>query len=375
MNLVRRLFVKAILIGNISLGSVAASTLPTAETQLAAPPVLQLSEQLYQQVVAPESSAVVDLAEAEQTLKKLNLLLAGKMTLHDQLTARYMRGRALFHIAGTRYVRGLAENRKDSLQALEDIEFVLANAGEFTLQLQGLAFEGGILSLNHLQMNDKAAQLWTLCAKAGHAGCMSELATFYFNGEFGFERNLSKSVSWHQRVVATGLKFRCAGIYSSSFLAQLSFFKPRLATGKTAEQWWQQMQTLSDAYNGNSGEENKCEIAEHHLMAYVLKHSAGLPVEMHWQQIKLFSHDESQQIILNWFVQPEQAEAAFDVIDQMTEPYLQSTAWYAMLLHSHFTGQRDVYRKALQKLEGQDPVYASSMLSWINLLRVDGVLP
>lgn len=371
----------------LTLGWPVVAATPVAPVQLAAPvtvaaPVASVRsaleivcDELYAQAIAPDAGQLVDIAATERNLQQLDLLLTTKLSADEVLLGRYIRGLVLFHLAGRRYEQDLPADLKASRRGLEDIEYVLQHARPFSPQLLELAFNGGKLALNHLQMYNKAVELWTLCGTNGHAGCMTELATFHFTGEFGIEQNLNKAIQWHQKIVATGLQYRCAAILSTSFLAQLSFFKSKLSTGKTAEQWWQQMENLSYAVSGNSGEEDKCGINDHHLLAYVLKRSANLPVAHHWQQLQAFSHDEAAQQILSWYVEPSQAERALSAIDTLSEDYYRSTAWYAMLLHAHFTGQTTVYRQALRRLESQDPVYAEPMLSWVSLLRADSVLP
>lgn len=112
------------------------------------------------------------------------------------------------------------------------------------IKLNNLQYNAGHIAAHQLQNKGLAHRYWSECGINGHAGCMNILATSYESGEFVVEKDLGKAVTWHKRVVDTGTRWNCAGVYSSLRLAILS--SSGVETHKPTEHWLEQITLLRE---------------------------------------------------------------------------------------------------------------------------------
>jgi len=104
---------------------------------------------------------------------------------------------------------------------IEDYEFLQKKAPDV---ISGqLLFTIGRVYFHFLENKNLAYDFWRRCGEKGHVGCMNIMAGNYFSGKGGLEQNITKSISWHKKVIATGTEFNCAGIFSSARIQTIAF--------------------------------------------------------------------------------------------------------------------------------------------------------
>lgn len=136
------------------------------------------------------------------------------------------------------------------------------------IKLNNLQYNAGHIAAHQLQNKGLAYRYWSECGINGHAGCMNILATSYESGEFVVEKDFHKAVTWHKRVVATGTRWNCAGVYSSLRLAILS--SSGVETHKPTEHWLEQVTLLREQRIEEKGDPNVCSPDMEYIAHYTM---------------------------------------------------------------------------------------------------------
>ena len=136
------------------------------------------------------------------------------------------------------------------------------------IKLNNLQFNAGHIAAHQLQNKGLAHRYWSECGINGHAGCMNILATSYESGEFVVEKDLDKAVTWHKRVVGTGTRWNCAGVYSSLRLAILS--SSGAETHKPTEHWLEQVTLLREQRIEEKGNADVCNPDMEYIAHYTM---------------------------------------------------------------------------------------------------------
>lgn len=136
------------------------------------------------------------------------------------------------------------------------------------INLNNLEYIAGHIAAHQLQNKGLAHRYWSACGKNGHAGCMNILAAGYETGEFFVEEDLDKAVTWHTRVIDTGTRWNCAGVYSSLRLAILS--SSGIDTLKPITYWLNSATKLQELRAAESDNAHTCNPDSIYLAHYIM---------------------------------------------------------------------------------------------------------
>jgi|GEM_PF-4408873 len=163
-------------------------------------------------------------------------------------------------------------------QAAADMHYVIEH-GVNQYWVREFGYRLALLYTNFLEDEVQEAKAWLNCGESGHGGCINVLGSGYFSGRYGLPVDLEKSVFWHKKTIETGTRYRCAGIFSSFFLANVSHKFSTINTGKSWFEWVEVAQKLSEELtesNKDSEISPVCSQQILYIQAYAMAKSVGL---------------------------------------------------------------------------------------------------
>lgn len=123
-------------------------------------------------------------------------------------------------------------NKQEVMLAIEDIEFV-NQARPYSERYRDMAGMASVL-LKDYQLSNR---YYEYCAEMKNAACMNILAAYSFYGMEGNAINPEKSIYLHKQTFKSATSWGCAGYYSATHLADISYFT-QFDTGDTWQNWY-----------------------------------------------------------------------------------------------------------------------------------------
>jgi len=211
----------------------------------------------------------VDVNLAEHHLNILNdFLLRYKLPISEESSIRETRARSYHVINNLRAVKEEHIDGEQATMAIDDILFVLKNTNN-KKRVPNLHYYSGLI-IQHLSNDlERAFEHYEKCALTEHAGCMNILANSMFHGINNQTRDLRKSVHWHKKIYATGLDYRCAGIYSANSIKKITFHFPDLFPQERWSDWFKNSNNLIDEINKDKNMTYCGNKSESYILDYV----------------------------------------------------------------------------------------------------------
>lgn len=212
-------------------------------------PILELNVQQLQKHI---DTLKIATNEMEFDVTNFSRILLAKLRAAELINKKYLFSKQPIDVS---QVQGF----------LDDLERLRDRTGD---NLNSLEFTAGHIAAHQLQNQAIAYRYWLSCGNKGHAGCMNILASSYESGEFVVEQDLDKAVTWHKRVVDTGTRWGCAGVFSSLRLAILS--SSGVNTKKSTEYWLDTLTELREKRADESENTNACEPYSEYIARYTM---------------------------------------------------------------------------------------------------------
>ena len=195
---------------------------------------------LKKHVVTATNADTINVTTTETAISSISKVLESyNIPEEAEISIRGDIGVSLYKINLKRHLNGNRIDFAQAEQAKENLDFVITKSIN-----PYILFIAGHNALHLLQRPLLASDYWEKCANLKHSGCMNAMAQHNFTGENGLPINLLASVDWHKKVFDTGLKYNCAGIFSSHALMLISHHLNNLNTGGTWEYWKAQRDIL-----------------------------------------------------------------------------------------------------------------------------------
>lgn len=168
------------------------------------------------------------ISETEADSKLLDKLLA-KNSLNAQETAAayFWRASAAAQINSLHYSDGQKMDEDLARRSLADLDKMIAGAIEYpkmAATLSDALYIAGSVAKIQLHNNNLAYDYWEKCAARDHAGCLNIMAETRLTGEDGQKVDIPDAVAYHMKVFNSGIRYRCAGVYSARSIAAIGYF-------------------------------------------------------------------------------------------------------------------------------------------------------
>jgi len=216
-----------------------------------------------------EDKAVAAIDDLSAALTNLELMK------DSVLLIKITRANASYSLNAKRLSEGKMIDVEMALMALKDIQYAAVRVSN--VELSDLLFTAGHIALHHIKDNIQAYDYWRQCAELNHVGCLNIVANDSFTGYNGATIDIKQSIYWHKRVVASGTKYTCAGVYSAQTLMKYAYILPNIDTGKNWIYWRAKRDELFQEVKQFDGYDDWCGESTILLNDYVLLTSQGLP--------------------------------------------------------------------------------------------------
>jgi hypothetical protein len=242
--------------------------------------LIQTDELVFREKIGDKTKFEADLRTAHNQLDK-KIELNRFADERSRIWSYYLRG-----ISGQRLLGFDFENERPidsrlAIQTIKDFD-VTASADERLTKSIGTSvgdatYFAALIILNYIKDEPKAYAYFERCADLGHAGCANVVAEGAQFGKYGQKINVEKSVRYHKKVAETGTRFRCAGSFSSSSIAQLVFFEG-VNTPEGDELFWiQQSIHLAKEVTTKMGVVTSCYLHDTENDQYLYQLARGVP--------------------------------------------------------------------------------------------------
>jgi hypothetical protein len=242
--------------------------------------LIQTDELVLREKIGDKTKFEADLRAAHNQLDK-KIELNRFADERSRIWSHYLRGMSGQRLLGFDFENERPIDSRLAIQTIKDFD-VTASADErlttsIGTSVSSAMYSAALITLNSLKDELKAHEYFERCADLGHAGCANVVAEGAQRGKYGQKINVEKSVRYHKKVAETGTRFRCAGSFSSSSIAQLAFFEG-VNTPEGDELFWiKQSIHLAKEVTTNMGVVTSCYLHDTENDQYLYQLARGVP--------------------------------------------------------------------------------------------------
>jgi TPR repeat protein len=242
--------------------------------------LIQTDELVFREKIGDKTKFEADLRAAHNQLDK-KIELNRFADERSRIWSHYLRGMSGQRLLGFDFENERPIDSRLAIQTIKDFD-VTASADErlttsIGTSVSSAMYSAALITLNSLKDELKAHEYFERCADLGHAGCANVVAEGAQRGKYGQKINVEKSVRYHKKVAETGTRFRCAGSFSSSSIAQLAFFEG-VNTPEGDELFWiKQSIHLAKEVTTNMGVVTSCYLHDTENDQYLYQLARGVP--------------------------------------------------------------------------------------------------
>lgn len=329
---------------------------------------------LHNEVAYVKDSSDIDINKAETAISDISLFLE---FLHDKKefssvfkNVRKIRAVSLYKINQKRTWDKEPIDIAQAELAQKDFLFSIDNS----VNNSNLRYLAGHNAIHVLQDAPLAYQYWEACAYQNHAGCMNTLAAHYYNGQNGLKVSLPLSVKWHKKVVNTGVRYNCAGIFSAHSLMKMSYHFPNLDTSRTWRDWQEQRNRLLEKLKieKNYKNESYCALDEMLMMDFVLHKGEGVSNENLLDTAIDITENEYVIEVAKLFKSNNEADQSINIIEQLEHDEEKCSISLIATLYAKYNEQLSSFNKLNDFLTKLDSQTCSSTLAFKHHMQTQG---